>query len=197
MYAYIKGSLAEIEDQAVVIETNGIGYLISVPGSVIARLPQQGESLKLYTYMHLREDIQDLYGFIEKEERAFFMKLISVSGIGPRVALNMLSAFDSRQLATAILTSDSKLLATIPGIGKKTAERLILELKDKVDKTLLDLRSPSGPIPRGSSFFEAMEALQGLGYSAIDAERALQGVEGQDAGELIKEALKNLDNRKR
>lgn len=71
MYAYIKGSLAEIEDQAVVIETNGIGYLISVPGSVIARLPQQGESLKLYTYMHLREDIQDLYGFIEKEERAF------------------------------------------------------------------------------------------------------------------------------
>ncbi|HZK33985.1 MAG TPA: Holliday junction branch migration protein RuvA [Bacillota bacterium] len=197
MYAYIKGVLEEIHERSVVIDVGGIGYSISVPGSVISGLPQQGEKIKLFTYMHLREDMQDLYGFIEKEEKEFFIKLISVSGIGPKVALNMLSVYNGMQLVGAILTEDIKLLSTVPGIGKKTAGRLVLELRDKVDSTALNFRTSSTPLPRGSIHFEALEALQGLGYSAVDAENALKGIEGQDAAELIKWALKNLDSSRR
>lgn len=198
MYAYIKGLFAEAGNQHVVLEANGIGYLLYVPNTVISGLPQQGDVIKLFTYMHLREDIQELYGFSDKEDKLFFEKLISVSGVGPKVALNMLSAYSRVQLATAIMTGDSKLLSTVPGIGKKTAERIILELKDKLDKAALVAQAGSDfPAVQGSIHFEALEALQGLGYSAADAENALRGLEGNDASELIRLALKNLDNRNR
>ncbi|HOB20416.1 MAG TPA: Holliday junction branch migration protein RuvA, partial [Candidatus Atribacteria bacterium] len=132
MYAYIKGTLEEVGNQQVILEANGIGYLIYVPNTVISDLPGQGEATKLFTYMHLREDVQELYGFLDEEDKLFFEKLITVSGIGPKAALNMLSSYSRLQLATAILTGDSKLLSTVPGVGRKTADRIILELKDKL-----------------------------------------------------------------
>lgn len=199
MYAYIQGILDEIEGQHVIIDVKGVGYRILVPASILHRLPACGEMVKLYTYFHVREDIQELYGFLDKEEKQFFEKLITVSGIGPKVATGMLSAISANQLAVAIVTGDIKLLCTAPGVGKKTAQRIILELKDKIDK---DSIAPQEGVAVQSNQWknermEALEALQALGYPAADAERALAGLDGEDTSELIRLALKNLDKRSR
>ena len=129
MYAYISGMLEEFESQNVVIEANGVGYRIFVPGSILQRLPSLGEKTKLYTYLNIREDAQELYGFLEKEEKQFFEKLITVTGIGPKVALGMLSVHSVQQLAIAMATGDRQALCRAPGIGKNTAEGSILELQ--------------------------------------------------------------------
>jgi Holliday junction DNA helicase RuvA len=199
MYAYIQGILDEVENQRVVIDANGVGYLIFVPNSILHRLPPRGEKVKLFTFFYQREDSQELYGFLEKEEKQFFEKLITVSGVGPKAALNMLSVLTSRQLAVAIVTGDRKLLCTAPGVGKKTAERIILELKDKIDNEAIASQGAApDPIPRlNSERMEALEALQALGYPAAEAERALAGLESKDPSELIRLALKNMDNRMR
>lgn len=200
MYAYIQGILEEVENQRVVIDANGVGYLIFVPNSILHRLPSRGDRVKLYTFFYVREDNQELYGFLEKEEKQFFEKLIAISGVGPKAALNMLSALTCRQLAVAIVTGDLKLLCTAPGIGKKTAERIILELKDKISNEALTSQGavPDHPIPGMSNErMEALEALQALGYPAAEAEQALAGLAGNDPSELIRLALKKLDNRMR
>lgn len=196
MYAYISGILEELDSQRVVIDVNGIGYSVFVPGSILQRLPSIGGRIKLFTYMHLREDCQDLYGFLEKEEKQFFEKLITVSGVGPKAALGMLSAFSVQQLAIAIVTGDRKILCNAPGIGRKTADRIILELQDKIDKNSIGIpKSTSSPIHKWTDErMEALEALQALGYSAADAEQALSGLEEKDTSTLIRLALKNLDH---
>ena len=197
MYAYIRGILEEVDNQRVVVEANGVGYLIFVPNSVLHRLPPAGERIRLFTYFHLREDTQELYGFLEQEEKRFFEKLITVSGVGPKAALGMLSAFSARQLATAIVTGDRKLLCTAPGIGKKTAERILLELKDKIDQNAL-AEGGAAPVPTvqwNEERMEALEALQALGYPAAEAEHALAGVQETDPSELVRLALKNMDHR--
>jgi Holliday junction DNA helicase RuvA len=199
MYAYIHGILDEVENQRVVIDANGVGYLIFVPNSILHRLPPRGEKVKLFTFFYQREDSQELYGFLEKEEKQFFEKLITVSGVGPKAALNMLSAFTGRQLAVAIVTGDRRLLCTAPGIGKKTAERIILELKDKIDNEAITSQGETPvPITRwNNERMEALEALQALGYPAAEAERALAGLEEKDPSELVRLALKNIGNRAR
>ena len=199
MYAYIQGILEEVENQRVVVEANGIGYLIFVPNSILHRLPPRGERIKLYTCFYLREDSQELYGFLEKEEKQFFEKLITVSGVGPKAALGMLSAFTGRQLAIAIVTGDRQLLCTAPGVGKKTAERIILELKDKIDREAIVSQDsvPSSAAQWNGERMEALQALQALGYPAMEAERALTGLEGKDPSELVRLALKNMDSRGR
>ncbi|HHY82332.1 MAG TPA: Holliday junction branch migration protein RuvA [Clostridiales bacterium] len=196
MYAYINGILTESDNQYVVVEANGIGYQIYVPGSVLNNLPSKGDRVKLFTYLHLREDCQELYGFLNKDEKQFFEKLISVSGVGPKAALAMLSAFSAGQLAMAIITGDSKSLCSVPGIGKKTAERVILELKDKIDNDIIRPQESMTIASRrwNTEQMEALQALQALGYPASEAERALAGLEGKDASALIRQALKNLDN---
>ncbi|HHU77445.1 MAG: Holliday junction branch migration protein RuvA [Caldicoprobacterales bacterium] len=196
MYAYISGILEELDSQRVVIDVNGIGYSVFVPGSILQRLPSIGGRIKLFTYMHLREDCQDLYGFLEKEEKQFFEKLITVSGVGPKAALGMLSAFSVQQLAIAIVTGDRKTLCNAPGIGRKTADRIILELQDKIDKNSIGIpKSTSSPIHKWTDErMEALEALQALGYSSADAEQALSGLEEKDTSTLIRLALKNLDH---
>lgn len=196
MYAYISGLLEEIDSNHVVIETNGIGYRIFVPGLILQRLPSRGSRIKLFTYLHLREDCQDLYGFLEKEERRFFEKLITVSGVGPKVALGMLSTLSASQLAFAIISGDRKTLCKAPGIGKKTAERIILELQDKIDKDTIQVPDAGPAFSRWTNErLEALEALQALGYDAAEAESALAGLEEKDPSALIRLALKNLDNR--
>ncbi|NLB42228.1 MAG: Holliday junction branch migration protein RuvA [Clostridiales bacterium] len=196
MYAYISGMLEELESQNVVIEANGVGYRIFVPGSILQRLPSLGEKTKLYTYLNIREDAQELYGFLEKEEKQFFEKLITVTGIGPKVALGMLSIHSVQQLAIAIATGDRQTLCRAPGIGKKTAERIILELQDKIDKDSIQLPDSNSPISNRwtNERMEALEALQTLGYSAAEGERALAGLEEKDSSSLIRMALKNLSN---
>ncbi len=197
MYAYIRGILEEVDNQRVVVEANGVGYLIFVPNSVLHRLPPTGERIRLFTHFHLREDTQELYGFLEQEEKRFFEKLITVSGVGPKAALGMLSAFSARQLATAIVTGDRKLLCTAPGIGKKTAERILLELKDKIDQDVL-AEGGTASVPTvqwNEERMEALEALQALGYPAAEAEHALAGVQSGDPSELVRLALKNMDHR--
>ena len=195
MYAYISGTLEEQDVQNIVVEANGVGYRIFVPGSIMQRLPAQGAKVKIYTYLHLREDTQDLYGFLEQEEKQFFEKLITVSGVGPKVALGMLSVHSVNRLAVAIITGDRQTLCSAPGIGKKTAERLILELQDKINKDTIKLPdSVASPVSGRwtNERMEAMEALQALGYPAAEAERALSGLEEKDASSLIRMALKNL-----
>ncbi len=199
MFAYISGELAEIQNQRVVIDVHGLGYSIAVPNSILSRLPAQGAQVKLYTYLQIREDGQELYGFLDREEKALFEKLLTVTGIGPKVAIGMLSALTPNQLALAILTGDIKVLSSAPGIGKKTAQRLVLELKDKMDPGSAFLQ---GAMPAAfviGDRAEAMEALMGLGYAASDAERALAGIdEGEkDVSRLVTLALKNLDTRRR
>jgi Holliday junction DNA helicase RuvA len=188
--------LEELESQNVVIEANGVGYRIFVPGSILQRLPSLGEKTKLYTYLNIREDAQELYGFLEKEEKQFFEKLITVTGIGPKVALGMLSVHSVQQLAIAIATGDRQTLCRAPGIGKKTAERIILELQDKIDKDSIQLPDSNSPISNRwtNERMEALEALQTLGYSAAEGERALAGLEEKDSSSLIRMALKNLSN---
>lgn len=194
MYAYISGILEELDSKQVVIEANGIGYRIFVPGSVLQRLPSPGERTKLYTYLNIREDCQELYGFLEKGEQRFFEKLITVSGIGPKAAMSMLSTHTVHQLAMAIATGDRKTLCQAPGIGKKTAERIILELQDKIDKDSIQIPNSKVPISNRwtNERMEALEALQTLGYSAAEAENALAGLEERDSTTLIRMALKNL-----
>ena len=196
MYAYISGILEEIDSNEVIVDVNGIGYRIFVPGLILQRLPSRGSRVKLFTYLHLREDCQDLYGFLEKEERQFFEKLITVSGVGPKVAMGMLSTLSVGQLAVAIISGDRNTLCRAPGIGKKTAERIILELQDKIEKDTIRLPDAA---PSSNSWtnerMEALEALQALGYDAAEAESALAGLEGKDASTLIRLALMNLDNR--
>ncbi|MGI6538032.1 MAG: Holliday junction branch migration protein RuvA [Caldicoprobacterales bacterium] len=209
MYAYITGTLEEVDRLSfyVVVEANGIGYRINVPGSVIENLPSRGETVKLYTYLHIREDVQALYGFLDREELNFFEKLITVSGVGPKVALGMLSVSSAHELAAAVITGDRKALSRAPGVGKKTAERIILELRDKIDKDAIKLADASAAedsAPMDSKGFrgrsragvrlEALQALQALGYHAAEAEKALSGLDGADAAELIRQALRKLDN---
>jgi len=131
MFAYIKGRLEEIYSKKVVIDAGGIGYEITVPTSLISKLPEKGSVVKLYTYFYVREDAQELYGFYEREDKSIFEKLITVSGIGPKVAMALLSNLSASQLALAIVTGDLKTLCSAPGVGKKTAQRMVLELKEK------------------------------------------------------------------
>jgi Holliday junction DNA helicase RuvA len=199
MYAYIRGNYIEIEKGRVVLDAAGIGYAITVPNSVLSRLPAQGTALKLFTHLHVKEDGHELYGFLDKQDKFFFEKLLSVSGIGPKGAVAMLSVLSAQQLAVAIVTGDVKTLSSAPGIGKKTAQRLILELKERIDtESVLPAGVPSFAFAAGPRA-EAAEALMALGYASADAEQALGAVgDGeQEVSRLVTLALKNLDARRR
>ena len=199
MYAYISGNYIEIERGRVVLDVSGVGYAITVPNSALSCLPAQGAHLKLFTYLHVKEDGYELYGFIDRQDKYFFQKLLTVSGIGPRGAVAMLSALSAQQLAVAIVTGDVKTLSSAPGIGKKTAQRLILELKEKIDTDALNFAgAPSARFAAGPRA-EAADALMALGYSSADAEQAMGAIgDGeQEVSRLVTLALKNLDARRR
>ena len=132
MYAYVKGELTEVTVDFIVIEAGGIGYRIFIPGKTFEYLPGIGEELKVYTYLHLREDVMILYGFLTKDDLELFKLLITVSGIGPKGGLAILSTLEADDLRFAVLSGDAKAIAKAPGIGAKTAQRVILELKDKL-----------------------------------------------------------------
>ncbi len=196
MFAYIKGTLEEIYPQRVILEAGGIGYEIKVAESLIPKLPEKGSVVKIFTYFNVREDVQELYGFYNREEKAIFEKLITVSGIGPKVSMAILSVLSPAQLALAIVTNDIKTLCTAPGVGKKTAQRMVLELKEKIDQEALVGQSTSDINSTiRSEHNEVIEALVTLGYQPQEAIKALDAIENkdQDVSTLIRLSLKLMD----
>ena len=175
MIAYIQGKVAEKNPTRAVIDVNGIGYEILVPISSYERIGAVGETAKLLTYLHVREDILQLFGFSTQDEREMFLLLISISGIGPKSALGIISSIATKDLKHAIAHEDLNLLTAVPGIGKKTAQRIVVELKDKVAKLGAISDAGSRTIPSGTSAIadEAMMALISLGYHKSIAEKAI------------------------
>lgn len=203
MINYVSGILSEIEDNLIIVEAGGIGYGINVPASLIGELPKAGSAVRIYTYFSVKEDSESLYGFINKEDRDMFRQLISVNGVGPKGALAILSVMRPDDLRLAIATGDSKSISRAQGIGAKTAERVILELKSKVGDinaigaAVLGGKS-AGTIAAGKQYgpvSEAMDALIMLGYSRMEAGKALSLVnvnEDMPTEEVLRLALKNI-----
>lgn len=202
MIAYVKGIIAEIAEENVVLDVNGIGYNIRISASTAQVLPGIGEEIKIYTYTLVREDAFLLYGFLTRDDLDIFKKCITVNGIGPKGALAILSVMDADSLRFAILSGDAKAIAKAPGIGSKTAERLILDLKDKVsfDETMLNREISRQQTDAHAAFDsevkkEAVEALTALGYGQTESLKAVNQVElteSMDSGALLKAALKHL-----
>lgn len=201
MYAYLNGIIADIKDDNCIIDVNDIGYNVQISGQTMTRLPGIGERVKLFTYTNVKEDALQLYGFLSKADLEMFKKCITVSGIGPKGALGLLSAMDADDLRFAIISQDVKAISKAPGIGKRTAERLILELKDKltIDDTMIqkevDAYQGGSIAIDDAQKKEAVEALVALGYGqteSLKAVNAVPGGEDMDAGALLKAALKKL-----
>ena len=182
MYAYIKGILAEVNTDSIVIENQGIGYQLYVSLQALEELPAIGMEVKVYTYLHVREDAMVLFGFPDREDLKMFQMLLTVSGVGPKGALGILSALSGDDLRFAILSGDSKAIAKAPGIGAKTAQRVILELKDKVSledafETKTAHIAGGNVTVNGTVKNEAIQALVALGYSSSEAMKAVSQVE--------------------
>lgn len=201
MYAYIKGILAEITEDAIIVENQGIGYEIAVPGQVFDYLPSVSEEVKIYTYHYVREDAILLYGFLTKEDVRIFKMLIGVSGIGPKGALSILSVLSTDDLRFAILGDDAKAIAKAPGVGAKTAQRVIIELKDKLsledafEQKLANQAQKAELNPAVGVKNEAILALTSLGYSQSEALKVLQGIEispDDQVEDVLKMALKQM-----
>ncbi len=197
MIAYVKGVLDFKGTDFVVVEAKGIGYKIQTPLPTVEKIGQKGDVVRVYTYLYVREDALNLYGFITQEEKSTFELLISVSGIGPKAALSLLSTVSPSSFALAVITDDTHALMKAQGVGKKTAQRVILELKDKikkeqlVDASLVEAASENG---NESGKEEAISALMVLGYTSFEARRAVSSVftEDMDMETIIKKALKLL-----
>ncbi len=200
MYAYFKGKLAYVGEDSIILDVHDVGYRILMSPASITFLPQIGEEVQLYTYTSVREDAIWLYGFLSHADLEIFKKCITVSGIGPRGGMSILSVMDADALRFAIISGDAKAISKAPGIGAKTAQRLILELKDKisVEETLADREVNGVPVTSGadaSTSNEAVEALVALGYSAAEAARAVKSVahaSEMDVEAVLKAALKNM-----
>ncbi len=201
MIAYVNGIVDDIAEDNTVIDVNGIGYNVRISADTAARLPGVGEPVKLYTYTNVREDAIQLFGFLSKNDVEIFKKCITVSGIGPKGALAILSVLDADSLCFAIMSGDVKAISKAPGIGTKTAERLILELKGKVqiEDTRIGQeiagRETEGSIGDNVQKKEAVEALVALGYGraeAVKAVNAVEGIEEMDSGAALKAALKKM-----
>ena len=194
MFYYVSGTVAEIGPNLAVIDCGGVGYACATTNYTISRL-KKGERAKLFTYLHVREEIFELFGFSSQQELSSFKMLIGVSGVGPKAALAILSSTTPNNLALSIVTGDEKALTAAPGIGKKIAQRIILELKDKLAKEQTSFSS-DGPVPviaagGANKAGEASAALAVLGYGTPEIAAALKGVDmEQPLEEIIRQALK-------
>ncbi|NGM87227.1 Holliday junction branch migration protein RuvA [Parapusillimonas sp. SGNA-6] len=189
MIGRITGSLLDKTPPVVCIDVNGVGYEIDVPMSTLYNLPEKGAQVTLYTHLSVREDAHTLYGFSTASERTAFRALIKVTGIGARTALAVLSGMTVDELASAITQQESSRLTRVPGIGKKTAERLLLELRGKLGADLPS--SPGFVAPSGRD--DILNALLSLGYSNNESQAAMKSLpEGVDVAEGIRQALKSL-----
>lgn len=194
MYAYIDGVVAWKNTDSIVIEAGGIGYQIMVSGATLSAAPAAGQKMKVYTLLNVREDAMELFGFYSLEEKRMYERLRGVSGVGPRTALQILSALSIRDLSIALVSGDAAALTKVPGIGKKTAQRLVLELKDKMDESDLTGTSVSPKVSQQGPEAEAIAALISLGYASSEAAKAVAAVADKTdkADEMIFLALKSL-----
>ncbi len=200
MISYLKGKLTEADDGIIVVENNGIGFNIHVPATVISSFSSIGDEVKVYTYLQIREDAHSLFGFLTRDDLNIFKMLINVNGIGPKGALAILSTISPDDLRFAILSDDARLISTAPGIGSKTAQKLILELKDKIklEEAFESYSSGVNAVKTDDVLVaknEAVEALVSLGYGSTEAMKAVREVENADeldSEEILKRALKKL-----
>jgi holliday junction DNA helicase RuvA len=202
MIASLTGILKYKSPTEILIDVQGIGYTVSIPLSTYEKLGDIGSSLSLLTYFHVREDVMQLYGFVSDEERRLFKLLISVSGIGPKIAQSVLSGMNVEELKSHLLNGNVTALTAIPGVGKKTAERLILELRDKIGKSIVHAESTSIVDSAFAAMrAEALRALTSLGYNMQIAEKSIRLVLKETEGsiisleELIKRALRHTNAR--
>ena len=201
MIAFVKGMLDTVAEDYIIVENQGIGFELLVPGSVVQALPQIGNTVKVYTYLHVREDAQQLYGFLTKDQLDMFKLLITVNGIGPKGALGILTVMDVDALRLAILSDDAKSIAKSPGIGAKTASKLILELKDKCHLEDVFNQSPDigvqpvAGVMDNEARNDAIQALVALGYSASEATTAVRKTDvtpDMTVEDILKQSLKNI-----
>ncbi len=190
MYSYIKGTYEGQRENYIVLEASGIGYKIFATSSTAAKMPQIGMQAKVYTYFNVREDAMELYGFYSEEERDLYEILISVSGVGPKMGISLLSYVSPAEFAAALAAEDTKTLTKAPGVGPKLAKRIILELKDKFKTDSPDIPTET-IVSEPSERQEAAQALISLGYSASEAQRAVDGLDGS-IEDIVGKALKNL-----
>ena len=199
MISHLRGELTYVRENKVEIDTGALGFEVQVPMTVIDRLPGIGSPIELFTYMNVKEDEMSLFGFPDRDSLDMFKLLITVSGIGPKGALGILSSMTPSDIRFAVLSQDVKAISKAPGIGSKTAQRLIIELKDKVSLSdglehMNDDVRPVGNASDSSEKSEAIIALTVLGYSNTDAVRAVSGIDtaGKTTEEILKEALKRI-----
>lgn len=190
MIASLKGTISHRDEEGIILDVRGVGYRLTMSARSLAAIDGFAGDVFVYTHMHVREDVMSLFGFVEAGERDFFEVLKGVSGVGPKVAISILSAYSPEDLRRAVLKKDLALFTSITGIGKKTAERLVLELKDRIGELPAEAEQPAGG---EGGYYMAREALISLGYSFTEAESALEGLDmGDDVEELVREALKRI-----
>ncbi len=200
MISYIRGELVAVEEDKVIVDVNGVGFGIFMPSQAMNLLPSMGEEVKLHTYMNVREDAMQLYGFLTRDDLNVFKLVIGVSGIGPKGGLGILSKLSADELRFAVMAHDVKTISSAPGIGKKTAEKLIIELKDKLSiEDVLTKDDASEEVHHGHASnhiqTEAVQALVALGYGNAEALRAVKKVNVTDqtsVEDVLKQALKNI-----
>lgn len=208
MIRYLRGILRETGETEIVVEVQGMGYAVNVPASMMEYLPELGEQVKVYTYFSVREDAMQLFGFLSREDLEMFKLLISVNGIGPRAGLGIMGSMSAEDIRFAVMSEDAKTISKAPGIGPKTAKKVILELKDKIDLEEMVVRAVgqealgnasadagTGAGNQSAVVQDAIEALVVLGYPKTDAARAVRSVElteDMTVEEMLKQSLKNL-----
>lgn len=203
MIAFLKGEVADMTEGSIILDVNGVGYEVLFPGQLLSMLEGIGQSLKLYTHMQVREDTVTLFGFLTRDDLQMFRMLISVNGVGPRAGLSILSALGADDLRFAVLADDAKRISKTPGIGAKTAQKIILELKDKLDleeafekKLAAAENAPEISAAAGDDIIQdAVQALVALGYGSTEALKAVRSVkpaENMNTEDILKEALKRM-----
>ncbi len=200
MYAFIEGQVVEKTNNTLILLAGGVGYLLNCSMSTISAAPKTGDTMRCHTWLSVREDAMELFGFASREERNLFLMLIGVNGVGPKMALALLSTLSASELRLAIIMEDEKTISRAPGVGKKIAQRIALELKDKLGQgdfaASPAASAPSAPaVPAAAdNVAQAMAALTGLGYTPAEARDALQKIENKNApaDELLRLALRSM-----
>ncbi len=198
MIDFVEGVLAEKSEDSAVIGTGGLGLTLFVSLPTLQKLPPAGKKVKLFGYLHVKEDLLQLYGFSDRDEREIFLKLIAVSGVGPKVALAVLSAYDPNSFVRIVASEDLEAITAVSGVGKKSGQRIILELKDKLAPLAGELGPAIGGPDGGDLTREAREALKGLGYTTAESNRAMEGYAAEEPSleDILKYALRRLGGSK-
>jgi holliday junction DNA helicase RuvA len=197
MIARLAGRLFRKAPESLVVDVNGVGYQVFVSLNAFAALPDEGGRVELVIHTHLRENALELFGFLDPTEKTLFAALLGVSGVGPRMALNILSGMPTRELIDALADNDVPRLVSMPGVGRKTADRLVVELRDRASRMRLQPADGAGRAPFAGEAEEAVSALVNLGYRQVEADKAVRWAREQGSGDLagtIRQALRRLSS---